>query len=144
VERIFSQASTGKSSSIARWSAGPQGALGGSANPNTAYGLYLSAASEQGGAFTAGDVVGGGGNALFRFRSEGDRSDMYQRLASAIPGMILAGLQDADLPKQFKEFFAQFNASGVTQEQLDNLLEIAGAARQMERPSSRSAGRSCS
>jgi tape measure domain-containing protein len=106
-------------------------AFGGRANRNTAYGLYVSQGTEGSGALADARVQSASGRALFGYSNNGGNADVYQRLMSAVPGMVLAGLQDSDLPPRIKEYFNSVSANAITQEQLDGMLKTAGAAHQM-------------
>jgi hypothetical protein len=106
-------------------------AFGGRANPNTAYGLYVAQGTEGSGALADARVRSASGAALFGYSNNGANEDVYQRLMSTVPGMILAGLQDSELPAQIKAYFNSVSANGVSQEQLDLMLQTASAAQTM-------------
>lgn len=107
------------------------GMFGGSANPNLGYGLYTSTSPDGKGAQSVANVWDASGRALFGFNVNGSNSDVMQRLASAMPAMILVGLQQSQLPRQISEYFNSVSANGITQETLDRMVQTAAAAHQM-------------
>lgn len=107
------------------------GMFGGSANSGLGYGLFTSTSPDGLGAQAVGNVFGAGGQLLFSRNTNGGNEDVAQRLAAALPGMILVGLQQSQLPKRISEYFNSVSADTVTQETLDTLIQTASAAHQM-------------
>jgi len=97
----------------------------------TTYGLYTSTGSEGSGAYLRADVASGSGRALFGTESNASNDSLQDRIAAALPAMILAGLQDADLPGQISEYFRGIDLAGATQEQVDAAIAAATTAMQL-------------
>jgi tape measure domain-containing protein len=102
--------------------------LGGAANAGTTYGLYSAQSPDGLGANTVSQVVGARGGGYYMARTGGN-ADIGQLFADTIPAMILAGLQDSNLPKKISEFFASANVTD--QASLDRMVAMASAAHQM-------------
>ncbi len=106
-------------------------AFGGRANAGTGYGLYVSQGTEGSGALADARVLSAAGVPLFGMSNNGGNGDAYQRLMAAVPGMVLAGLQDSALPARIKEYFNSVSANGISQETLDSMMKTASAAHSM-------------
>jgi hypothetical protein len=106
-------------------------ALGGAANARTSYGMFTSTSPDGRGAQVVGNVIGAGGGTLYSFNQNAGNADRNTLLGQMVPGLIMAGLQDADLPKQIKAYFNTVSASLVDRETLDRMIATAAAAEDM-------------
>jgi hypothetical protein len=115
----------GASSSLARL-------FGGSLNSGTQFGQFTSTSPDGLGAQVVGDVRGANGRGLYYFNQNAGNADRGALLAQMIPGMIMAGLQDANLPARISEYFnTGIDARLVDQATLDRMVEAASAAHAM-------------
>lgn len=103
-------------------------ALGGRANANTTYGLYSAQSPDGRGANTVSQVVGANSPGYYIARTGGN-ADVAQLFADTYPAMILAGLRDADLPAQIKDYLSKVNVTD--QASLDAVIELTAAVTQM-------------
>lgn len=94
------------------------------------YGLFSSASPDGRGAQTI-STVRRNGLQLYGSNVNADNASMEARLKAEIPRMMLAGLQASDLSKHYKEFFDKFDATRMTEDTLNTIVEIASSAYQM-------------
>jgi hypothetical protein len=104
--------------------------LGGSAG-DTTYGIYTSASPDGKGATLQANVVGAQGQDLFRTWSNDSNDSLQGRIEEALPAMMLAGLQNSNLPQVFADYFSKLDLTTATQEQIDGAVAVAQAAKAM-------------
>jgi phage-related minor tail protein len=104
--------------------------LGGAVEEFT-YGLYSSASPNGKGAQTVATLRGADGRVLYDYNVNGSNESMDQRLQDQIPRLFFAAMKESDLSQAFEDFFDQFDASAMTQDHLNTILEVSSAAQQM-------------
>jgi phage-related minor tail protein len=95
------------------------------------YGLYSSASPNGKGAQTVATLRGADGRVLYDYNVNGSNESMDQRLQDQIPRLFFAAMKESDLSQAFDDFFDQFDASAMTQEHLNTILEVSSAAQEM-------------
>lgn len=104
--------------------------LGGRAG-NNVYGLYTSHSPDGRGAQVVNAVYGPDGRPLFYRDQQVGNDQMQQALQQQVPRMILAGLQNSDLPARISEYLKAIDASSASDEQINAAIQTALAVKSM-------------